>query len=382
MPEELDALRARIDLEIERQVAALLVEAPERDHPLVGRVYRWLRHYLDASGKRMHGLAAILAFRACAPGPHESIVPVAAALQLYHHHTLVHDDIYDEDDSRRGWPTSQRAFASLFEERARAAHGGRGSLFVEPSLRYGTISAFAYGKICRALTGHRILAAGFPPEARLDVAAALEWHDLHDNAAQLKDVYHEGCEMPSSQQCLDNAWLKTGRLFEVCAFAGARFANASEARMRALEAWAGKSALAYQMQDDLEDLEIDSEKGQGRGVGTDLLSCKPTYLYASAKELANATDRAVLTRWQSGDAGDLGMHDLVDILHRSGAVERCREQVRRCVELAGTALELPAAAFAPQDRELMTCFTSYFVSPAYWRRAIDDGQSRARRLLA
>ncbi|UUZ48667.1 polyprenyl synthetase family protein [Massilia sp. B-10] len=56
--------------------------------------------------------------------------------------------------------------------------------------------------------------------------------------------------------------------------------------MAALKLWAGQSALAYQLQDDLEDLQIESEKGQGRGVGSDLLRCKPTYLYALAKTRA------------------------------------------------------------------------------------------------
>ncbi|UUZ48666.1 hypothetical protein LP420_39285 [Massilia sp. B-10] len=56
----------------------------------------------------------------------------------------------------------------------------------------------------------------------LAVNADLEWHDLFDNAAQLKDVCHEGDPLFDSRSCLDNAWLKTGRLFEVCAAAGMR----------------------------------------------------------------------------------------------------------------------------------------------------------------
>lgn len=377
-PPRLEALRAAIDEELGRHFQALLRDGPEREHPLIGRIYRWLAHYLDVGGKRMHGISVLLAYRACSQADHRPALPVAGAFQLYHHHTLVHDDIYDEDDARRGWPSSHRAFADLAGARQR--HTLRG-IFRDESVRFGAIAAFAYGKICRALAGSLILEAPFPEGARVAVAAALDRHDLFDNLAQLKDVYHEGDAMPAPQACLDNAWLKTGRLFEVCAYAGARLADASAKRTSALRAWAGMSALAYQLQDDLEDLEIDSEKGQGRGVGTDLLRCKPTYLYALAMESARGEQRRTLERWLAGDSGGLGTSDLVAILRETGAIERCRARARTCVEEARTALLEATPAFSDADIEAMTELTEYFVSPAYWRRPIVTDAARAKHIL-
>jgi geranylgeranyl diphosphate synthase type I len=384
MPATLDALRLAIDEEMNRSITHLEQQGPEHDHALIQRVYRWMRHYLASDGKRMHGIAVALAYQACSGERSQAIIPVAAALQIYHHHTLVHDDIYDEDSARRGWPTSHLAFASLFHDRHHAPvqHDAASFLFSDEALRRGTITAFAYGKICRAMAGYAMLRSDFPAEARLDVATSLDWHDLYDNIAQLKDVYHEGDAMYSPDACLSNAWLKTGRLFEVCAYTGARLANAQPEQITALKTWAGQSAIAYQLQDDLEDLNIDSEKGQGRGIGTDLLRCKPTYLYALAKTLASDADLADLLRWQAGEKAGLDTTKIITILERCGAVAECRQEVDRCLERASTALQQVQPGFNVQACAAMSAFSRYFASPAYWHRHIVNDLTRSATLIA
>jgi geranylgeranyl diphosphate synthase, type I len=382
MPRELDRLRQRIDRHISGLIDQLQESGPERDHPLISRIYRWMRHYLDCGGQRMHGLAVILAYQACGGTDEDAIVQVAAAFQLYHHHTLVHDDIYDEDMARRGWPTTHYAFGDWFLRNSGNTPCGERRIFTSDAVRRGTIAAFAYGKLGRALAGDLITGSSFPAEARLDVAAALDRHDLFDNAAQLKDVYHEGGAIPSLQACLDNAWLKTGRLFEVCAMAGALFAGASASQQRVLQTWAGQAALAYQLQDDLEDLATGSEKGQGRGIATDLLHCKPTYLYALAKTLATGTDRDVLARWQDGQKHGLHTDDIIAILDRCGALAGCAAEVTRCVERATGELKHTAPALEEASLPVLHDFVFHFVSRAYWHRRLSTDRGRASALLA
>lgn len=379
LPTGMEFLRRAIDARLSDEISRLEATGPERDHVLIGRVYRWLRHYLDCGGKRFHGQVVMLAYRACGGEDEAGVASVAAALQLYHHHTLVHDDIYDEDVARRGWPASHEAFAQWMGNTGGA---GSGRVFAGDSIRRGAITAFAYGKICRALTGTMILESPFGSEARLQVMHALDEHDLFDNAAQLKDVYHEGAAIPPADDCLRNAWLKTGRLFELCADAGALLAG-GDARMRsALRTWAGQSALAYQLQDDLEDLVPASEKGQGRGIATDLLHCKPTYLYAKAMELAGDDDLNALTRWQKGDKRALSTHDIIGILERSGAIDATTARVRECVEAARSAVSATESGIDPLHQPALHGLTEYFVSAAYWRRPVTVAPQRAQALLA
>ena len=401
MPAALDQRRAAIDRCLARAIDGLLAHGPAQDDPLVGRMYRWMRHYLDNGGQRMHGIAVMLAYEACGGQDTDAIVPVAAALQLYHHHTLVHDDLYDEDHSRRGWPTTHQAFADWYGNRgphpaaARASSGRKGRtavphatqavpatrLFASDALRRGSVVAFAYGKMCRALAGYLIAGSGFGEAARLEATRLLDWHDLFDNAAQVRDVHHEGQAMPDPATCLDNAWLKTGRLFEVCARVGARLAQATEAQCEAVQAWAGQAALAYQLQDDLEDLAPDSEKGQGRGAASDLQHCKPTYLYAMAMTLARGADLALLQRWQAGEQARLTAGDVIAVLDRCGAMAACAAEVQRCIERSLQALASARPAFDAVRDEAMRAFARHFVSPAYWRRRLPAEPGRVSALI-
>ena len=379
---ELEAIKVAIDEELRAQIVWLEAEGPDHAHPLMSRVYRWFRHYLNSNGRRMHGLAVVLAYRACGGRDLARIYPVAAAFQLYHHHTLVHDDIYDGDDLRRGWPTTHRAFARYLEGAGYASKiataRSNGDLFTTEALRRGTIAAIAYGKIGRALAAHMIGEAAFPAPAVLDVMQALNGHDLFDNAGQLKDVHHEGATTPAPQACLENAWLKTGRLFEVCAYAGARLASGTQSQTGALKTWAGLSALAYQLQDDMEDLVAESEKGQGRGVGRDVAQLKPTYLHAVARTLATGDDAALLGGWRGGD----DVTALTEVFDRCGATAAVRQKIAEVVGEAKRPLAGATLAFDAPDVSLMASFTDYFVSPEYWRRGIGRHEADAVALMA
>lgn len=379
MPAHLDTIRARIDQRIGEVIGDAVMHGPEHSHPLVAKIYNWMRHYLDNGGRRMHGICVALAFEGCG-GNIEAVVPVATALQLYHHHTLVHDDMYDQDTARRGWPTTHRVFERLFTVGEPGGCSGA-DLFVNHARRRGAIIAFAYGKICRAMAGRLIATAKFSASALLDVERAWEEHDVYDNIAQVLDVYHEHDAIRNPQQCLDGAYAKTGRLFELCAYAGARLADAGTARSEALQRWAGLSGLAYQIQDDLEDLSTRSEKGQGRGVGSDLLLAKPTFIYAEARERANPAQRELLDRWQRGKRGGLSIEDIADVLQRTGAIDAGRDKVRSLVEDANSAVGRGDAAFPLPIREKLIAFTEYFVSRDYWEREIESHDRQASHLM-
>lgn len=378
-------VRDRIDEALERVIDDLQHKGPRHDHPLIAGVYRWLRHYLACGGQRLHGVTTVLAHEAVrghdGPDPQAAdVTTVAAAMQLYLHQTLVHDDLYDEDAVRRGWPAAHVALADLFGTRgdgATAPAGAPGRLYVDPTARYGAIAAFAYGKICRGLVGELIASTGFDPQARLDVCAAFDHHDVWDSVAQLCDVYHEGDALPSPQECLENAWLKTGRFYEMCAYAGARLAGAGPDAVGALRTWAGQTGLAYQLTDDLADVVADSEKGQGRGTGVDLLHCKPTYLYTVALERARGTDARLLARWQGGGASRGDAADVIAALHSSGAVEATRARVRQALADAHRALLDVRPPLAGPDVARLSAFSRYNASPAYWQRRIPHGDARS-----
>jgi geranylgeranyl diphosphate synthase type I len=186
-----------INAEIKKSLDDILPHAPGREHPFIGRVYDHIYEYLENGGKRMHGISILLSYRVAGGNNLDMILPVAAAFQLYHHHTLIHDDIYDEDMKRRGFATAHHAFSNYFLRKHGTANGDAASaVFNSPSRRKGVIAGFALGKIVHAIAFELIAKAGIPAEA-LHILRKINLHDLADNAAQLKDVYHEGSSITS-----------------------------------------------------------------------------------------------------------------------------------------------------------------------------------------
>jgi geranylgeranyl diphosphate synthase, type I len=379
---DVDTLRHAIDAEMQAQFEHLVHRGPMAQDPLVRQIYRWTRHYLESGGRRMHGICAWLTYAAFGGKDEDAMRKVAAAIQLYHHHTMVHDDVYDEDTARRRWPTTHVAFADWFAERRRGSDTDMTRLFRSDAARRGAVSAFAYGKIIRALALYGIGTAGFDHERTLAASNLLNWHDLFDNAGQMKDVDFENRLIPSSQTCLSNAWLKTGRLFEICARIGAMLAGADERQQDAAACWAGNAGLAYQIQDDLEDIADASEKGQGRGIGVDLLYCKPTYLYALTRELASPSDRQILQTWERSERTEQGIPAIIDIVKRSGAHEQVERKVKGLLTEGQAALHAVADGLHPGFEETMLAFARYFVSSEYWNRQLEDGEPALGKLFS
>jgi geranylgeranyl diphosphate synthase type I len=371
----LAGLIADIDRELRRVLDDATRRAPDRDHALIARVYRSLYAYLDNGGRRLHGASQLLAWRAVGGATTETILPVVAGFQLYHHHTLVHDDIYDDDARRRGSPTIVRAFADWFAaggEPAGASPGTDEAVFRSDAARRGAVAGFAQGKIVHAIAFDAILGAPLDPAELLAAARALNWHDLHDSAAQMIDVYHEGSRIPRIDGCVEIARKKTGRLFGVGAEVIARLGKASPGQRAALVEWATALGVAYQLQDDLEDLEHDSEKGTGRGVGTDLRTAKPTLVMALALDRASPRDRQRLEDWLTRPDLRAAEHidEIAGIVHATGAPAACRAHIEALVATGARALEAADPALDPAVVPDLIALADYGISPAYWRRAL------------
>lgn len=369
----LEKNRTEIDRAIAAQIDWLTHHGPAADDPFINVIYHWLEHYLHVSGKRFHGLTAILSYRATGRTDVDVILPVAAALQLYHHHTLVHDDIYDGDVMRRGFPASHVHLASFFESETTGVSNPMP--FASHSARGGAIAAFTYGKICRALANRAVSVAPLDGACVLKILTMLEEHDLWDNVGQLLDVYHEGSRLPSPEACLRNVWLKTGRLFEVCARAGAVAAGADAPITNALVSWAGNLAVAYQLKDDLEDTVSDSEKGLGRGVGVDLTALKPTYLLSLVNELADGQDRATLSAWLKRER-DYSVDEFSALIDRTGARRVTQLKVDELIS-AGVSTIGALGTVEPDVLAEVTELSRYAVSDEYWLRPLTGGQSTA-----
>ncbi|MDO5635334.1 MAG: polyprenyl synthetase family protein [Micrococcus sp.] len=310
---------------------------------------------LSRGGKRLRALLAWMGYRA-AGGHAEAtrIVEAGAAVEVFQSAALIHDDILDRSDTRRGQPSVHRQFETLH----------RDSGWRSASAHFGQSAAILAGDLALALADASFHAAieGSPRAARArEEMQTMRWEVM---AGQYLDVLAE--VMPPAEDPV----LAAQRAARVVEFKSARYtavhptslgillAGGSDALVRACSAVTLPFGLAYQYHDDL--LGVFGDAAQtGKPSGDDLREGKRTVLIAHAHAVLPAQDIASLE-------ADLGREDLdedrirhwQDRLTDSGVRQRVEAEVSRLHDEAFAALhrltEEGAACAAVEDlRRLM-----------------------------
>lgn len=259
---------------------------------------------LDAGGKRLRPMLVLL----CA-GPERSAaaLPAAAAIELVHMATLVHDDVLDDAPLRRGLPTV-------------AATSGRERASATGDLLFSRAFALLAGNDdARSVA---LLA---------DASVALARGEL----AQRRDAFDLGV---SEERYLERCRLKTARLFECACLLGS-----GDEQLREFGAGVG---LAFQLLDDVLDVSGPPER-TGKARGTDLLDGTVTLPLIEAAKSDPSIREVDLQALVPATA-----EALCDRIEATGALERVRARALQMVAAAKQALE-QRSDFAPEQRQLL-----------------------------
>jgi geranylgeranyl diphosphate synthase type II len=224
----------------------------ESEEPEV--IHKAMRYSLFAGGKRIRPILTIAAARTVTDSP-VGVENAAAALELIHTYSLIHDDLpaLDNDDLRRGRPTCHKVFG---ESIAILAGDALLTLAFEALSRLRGIGAECIVR----LIGELAKASG-------TVGGMI--------AGQVNDIQGEGKEpTPALLDSIHRA--KTGALLRASVRMGAIYARASEDELRALSAFGEHAGLAFQIIDDVLDVESPSE-ALGKTAGKDQVQQKVTF---------------------------------------------------------------------------------------------------------
>jgi geranylgeranyl diphosphate synthase type II len=215
-----------------------------------------IRYSLLAGGKRIRPILCMAAAEAVG-GEAEAVLPVACALEMIHTYSLIHDDLpaMDNDDYRRGKPTSHKVFGEDIAILAGDA------LLTE---------AF------RLLTDRQSM-PGMPPDRLLDVACEIAEAAGHRGmvGGQVQDIRMEGDAVGLETLYAIHRG-KTGALLRVSVRVGAILAGAGSDAVAALSDYGGKIGLAFQIADDILNVEGDPLL-LGKGTGSDAARGKVTF---------------------------------------------------------------------------------------------------------
>ncbi len=232
-------------------------------------LYEPVRYVLSAGGKRIRPVLMLMAYNLFKDNP-EAILPTASGLETYHNYTLLHDDLMDKADVRRGRPTVHKKW----DDNTAILSGD--SMLV---LAYERIAMCADDKLRQVLDCF--------------TATALEIGE-----GQQYDMDFENRNDVEAEEYIEMIRLKTSVLLACAMKIGAILAGASEADQENLYHFGECIGLAFQLQDDYLDVYGD-EKVFGKAIGGDICNNKKTYMLIQACQKAMGEDKEELLKWIS-----------------------------------------------------------------------------------
>lgn len=224
-------------------------------------IYEAMGYSLFAGGKRLRPLLMLLVCKMCG-GDEQKALPFACALEMIHTYSLIHDDLpaMDNDDTRRGKPTSHKV--------------------------YGEAMAILAGDALLNKAAETALSSKLPPEVTLAAMKALFSASGTDGMIGGQVIDIKNSELTKDE--LENLHLlKTGALIRSAGIIGATVAGAKENEINAVDEYCKNLGIAFQICDDILDVEGD-ERELGKPVGSDAQNVKTTYVTVFGLEKAKS----------------------------------------------------------------------------------------------
>ena len=298
-------------------------------------------HYLRFGGKSLRPATVFLACKAVG-GDEEIALPAAAAVEVYHIWTLIHDDIIDRDDRRRGHLTVheefyQRSLNEMGYPEEEARHYGLSIGILAGDILQG----WAVSLLCDLCRTTRV-----DPELVVFLTNHLFGHVQNTLVeGEMLDIQYT--KLPISELdidlIIDMLGKKTGVLYQFAALAGAMIglnvSDSDHSTVRTLSEFAAKCGTAFQLRDDILGI-IGKEEVLGKPVGSDLREGKMTVLLYHALTNANDEERTVLMR-TAGNASATAAEitQATDLIIELGGVVRAQELAESYVVGAALCLD-------------------------------------------
>lgn len=247
------------------KINAYLERIPEGRTPQ--SLYQPIQYVLSIGGKRIRPTLMLLAYNLFKDDPERILAP-ACGLETYHNYTLLHDDLMDNADLRRGKPTVHKRW-----DANTAILSGDSML----------VLAYLYIMQCES-------------EKLQEVMAIFTQTALEIGEGQQYDMDFEHRNDVTEEEYIEMIRLKTSVLLACAMKMGAILAGASDADANNLYKFGEQIGLAFQLQDDFLDVYGDSEIF-GKSIGGDIVSNKKTYMLINAFNCSTVAQKAELARW-------------------------------------------------------------------------------------
>ncbi len=318
--------------------------------------------YTVSGGKRLRPSILMWCCGAVGGDPSKA-VPAAAAVELFHTWSLVHDDIIDRDNTRRGDDTVHARFQKLAKDRYTGISD-------EEAYHYGVSVAVLTGDVQHgwaiSMLSEMSRLGDLDPEITLFLIDNIDTEVLNQLVeGEILDFQFP--RLPISAVTLENIedmiWKKTGVLYSFCARAGALIGlettDLENPYVRALESFSKNCGIAFQLQDDI--LGVVGDKNVlGKPVGSDIREGKRTTIVHYSYMEASDSERSLIENSLGNpDASESDINKVVKILVERGGIDKTYRQARKYIEEAYPQLEeLPDS----KHRDLLRNWADFMIS--------------------
>jgi geranylgeranyl diphosphate synthase type I len=287
-------------------------------------------------GKRLRPAFAYWGYRGAGGGDDDAVVAAVAALELVQASALIHDDVMDGSETRRGEPAVHRRFAGLHaQERWRGDADG-----------FGTAAAILLGDLCLVWSDEMLHASGLDPQTLARARPVFDDMRTEVTIGQYLDVQTQATGDTSTARASLVARFKSAKYtIERPLLLGAAIAGAAPELNKAYEGFGLPLGEAFQLRDDVLGVFGDPAV-TGKPAGDDLREGKRTWLVAATLE------KAPMSGLGDADLDAEGIARLRKVIVDSGALDRTE---RRIAELTAEALgALDGAQLTAEAREVLT----------------------------
>ena len=340
-PVDRAGLRPRVDKALEAFLAARRHQVLAID-PALAEICDAVEIFVLGGGKRLRPAFAYWGYRGAGGVDNDSVVAAVSALELVQASALIHDDLMDRSDTRRGEPAVHRRF-----EARHATAGWRGG-----SAAFGDSAAVLLGDLALVWSDELLHTSGVEPADLARARPVFDEMRTEVTAGQYLDVLTVVTRDMSTERAGKVARYKSAKYtVERPLLMGAALAGAPAALVAAYSGYGLPLGEAFQLRDDV--LGVFGDPAQtGKPAGDDLREGKRTYLVAAAHAALDPAERAELVaRLGDPTLDDGGVERLRALIRASGALARTEERI---TDLTSTALAaLAAAEMEAEAREVL-----------------------------
>ncbi len=269
-------------------------------------LYEPVQYVLAIGGKRIRPVLALLGYNLWREQPEDILMP-AIGLETYHNYTLLHDDLMDNADMRRGHQTVHK--------------------------KWDANKAILSGDSMLVLAYQRV--AQLPADKLQQVFDLFTITALEIGEGQEYDMAFETRNDVTEDEYIEMIRLKTSVLLACALKMGAILADAPQADADRMYRLGEQIGLAFQLQDDLLDVYGDP-KVFGKAIGGDITCNKKTYMLINAYNRANDKQRAELSRWINAKTfnREVKVAEVTRLYNEIGIRQLCEEKINYYFEQA------------------------------------------------